>query len=167
MRVAVPSRTPRDLFDASFRTASTRMGHLSPPLHSAAWPCLKSVTRQRQLLSNHFQDPKLVPKAYPYSPLVIGPARHAWYSTYHLSAQRRRGSGAGTWRVGGFEFGYLLQCGGGGAGREACNVPLDWTTGSTSLLAGVLLRLGQIAGRDFEGSSSSQWQSSSCGVQVL
>jgi uncharacterized membrane protein len=36
----------------------------------------------------------------------------------HTSAQRRQGSGAGTWLVGGFEFGYLLQCGGGGAGRE-------------------------------------------------
>ena len=55
----------------------------------------------------------------------------------HTSAQRRQGSGAGTWLVGGFEFGYLLQCGGGGAGREACNVPLGWTTGSSSLLAGV------------------------------
>ena len=85
----------------------------------------------------------------------------------HISAQRRQGSGAGTWRVGAFEFGYLLQCGGGSAGREACNVPLGWTTGSSSLLAGVLLRLGQIAGRDFEGSSSSRWQSSSCGVQVV
>jgi hypothetical protein len=76
----------------------------------------------------------------------------------HTSAQRRQGSGAGTWLVGGFEFGYLLQCGGGGAGREACNVPLGWTTGSSSLLAGVLLRLGRIAGQDFEGSSSSRSQ---------
>ena len=60
------------------------------------------------------------------------------------------------WRVGGFEFGHLLQCGGGGAGREACNVPRGWTTGSSSLLAGVLLRLGRIAAQDFEGSSNSR-----------
>ena len=69
-------------------------------------------------------------------------------TVHRISAQRRQGSGAGTWRVGGFEFGYLLQCGGGGAGCEACNVPLGWTTGSSSLLAGVLLRLGRIAGQD-------------------
>ena len=49
-----------------------------------------------------------------------------------ISAQRWQDSGAGTWRVGGFEFGHLLQCGGGDAGREACNVPRGWTTGSSS-----------------------------------
>ena len=85
----------------------------------------------------------------------------------HISAQRRQGSGAGTWLVGGFEFGYLLQCGGGSAGREACNVPLGWTTGSSSLLAGVLLRLGRIAAQDFEGSSSSQSQSRHIRVRVV
>ena len=84
-----------------------------------------------------------------------------------ISAQRWQGSGAGTWRVGGFEFGHLLQCGGGGAGREACNVPRGWTTGSSSLLAGVLLRLGRIAAQDFEGSSNSRWQSRHLGVQVV
>jgi hypothetical protein len=88
-------------------------------------------------------------------------------TVHRTSAQRRQGSGAGIWRVGGFELGYLLQCGGGGAGHEAYNVPLDWTTGSSSLLAGVLLRLGRIAGQDFEGSSSSRWQSRHLGVQVV